>query len=244
MRTKKRMLGILMTASMLLGLAPATAYAEESYNIWVKGVQITSENANNVLGDKSVSYDADTQTLTLDDAKIRHKVADVNSCPAAIWCEGDLNIVLDGESKIDVDVQAEDYDGFGIYTEGNLAISGDSLDVTVKAADGIDYAAGIYAQSPANYEADGVVFCYDIADLPEVLKPYEDKQIFVSGGGTIYEQLLPQCETAYVTKIYEAYEADTFFPDLDSNPEWELAEKGEMQEENGVQFSFDIYRRK
>ena len=91
-----------------------------------------------------------------------------------------------------------------------------------------------------NYEADGVVFCYDLADLPEVLKPYEDKQIFVSGGGTIYEQLLPQCETAYVTKIYEAYEADTFFPDLDSNPEWELAEKGEMQEENGVQFSFDI----
>ena len=44
--------------------------------------------------------------------------------------------------------------------------------------------------------------------------------------------------------VYEAYEADTFFPDLDANPEWELAEKGEMQEENGVQFSFDIYRRK
>ena len=95
-----------------------------------------------------------------------------------------------------------------------------------------------------NYEAEGVVFCYDLADLPEVLKPYEDKQIFVSGGGTIYEQLLPQCETAYVTKIYASYEADTVFPDLDENPEWELAEKGEMQEENGVQFSFDIYRRK
>ena len=95
-----------------------------------------------------------------------------------------------------------------------------------------------------NYEAEGVVFCYDLADLPEVLKPYEDKQIFVYGGGTIYEQLLPQCETAYVTKIYASYEADTVFPDLDENPEWELAEKGEMQEENGVQFSFDIYKRK
>ena len=95
-----------------------------------------------------------------------------------------------------------------------------------------------------NYEADGVVFCYDLTDLPEVLKPYEDKQIFVSGGGTIYEQLLPQCETAYVTKIYASYEADTVFPNLDEDPEWELAEKGEMQEENGVQFSFDIYRRK
>ena len=78
----------------------------------------------------------------------------------------------------------------------------------------------------------------------EILKEYADKQIFVAGGGTIYEQMLSQCETAYVTKIYEAYEADTVFPDLDAHPDWELAEKGEMQEENGVQFSFDIYRKK
>lgn len=95
-----------------------------------------------------------------------------------------------------------------------------------------------------DYAAEGVVFCHDLADLPEVLKPYEDKQIFVAGGGTIYKQLLSQCEKAYVTKIYETYEADTVFPNLDENPEWELAEKGEMQEENGVKFSFDIYRKK
>lgn len=94
------------------------------------------------------------------------------------------------------------------------------------------------------YEAEGVVFCHDIKDLPEVLAPYQEKQIFVSGGGTIYEQLLPQCEKAYVTKIYSTYPADTFFPNLDENPDWELAEKGEMQEENGVKFSFDIYRKR
>ena len=88
------------------------------------------------------------------------------------------------------------------------------------------------------------MFCHDIADLSEVLKPYEDKQIFVAGGGTIYKQLLPQCEKAYVTKIYNTYPADTVFPDLDEDPAWELAEKGEMQEENGVKFSFDIYAKK
>lgn len=95
-----------------------------------------------------------------------------------------------------------------------------------------------------NYEAEGIVLCHGIDELPEVLKAYEDKQIFIAGGGTIYEQLLPLCETAYVTKIYETYEADTVFPNLDENPAWELAEKGELQEENGVQFSFDIYRKK
>ena len=88
------------------------------------------------------------------------------------------------------------------------------------------------------------MLCHGIDELPELLKEYADKQIFVAGGGTIYKQLLPLCETAYVTKIYEAYEADTHFPDLDEDPAWELAEKGEVQEENGIRFSFDIYKKK
>ena len=94
------------------------------------------------------------------------------------------------------------------------------------------------------YEAEGVVLCHDLADLPELLKAYEGKQVFVAGGGSIYAQLLPQCEKAYVTKIYNTYPADTTFPNLDENPQWELAEKGEVQEENGVKFSFDVYKKK
>ena len=33
-------------------------------------------------------------------------------------------------------------------------------------------------------------------------------------------------------------------PNLDEKPEWTLTEKGEVQEENGVKFSFDIYEQK
>ena len=67
---------------------------------------------------------------------------------------------------------------------------------------------------------------------------------FVIGGGSIYEQLLPQCKKAYITKIYDKFSADTYFPNLDEKPEWTLTEKGEVQEENGVKFSFDIYEQK
>lgn len=94
------------------------------------------------------------------------------------------------------------------------------------------------------YTAEGVVLCHDMAELPELLKGYADKKIFVAGGGTIYAQLLPQCERAYVTRIRESYPADTVFPNLDENPDWVLAEEGELQEENGVRFSFDVYKRK
>ena len=95
-----------------------------------------------------------------------------------------------------------------------------------------------------DYQAEGVVLCHDLAELPAVLENYAGKQVFVAGGGTVYAQLLPQCERAYVTKIYQTYPADTAFPNLDENPDWELEEKGEMQEEKGVRFSFDVYIKK
>lgn len=95
-----------------------------------------------------------------------------------------------------------------------------------------------------DYAAEGVVLCHGIEELPAVLQEYPAQQIFVAGGGTVYQQLLPQCERAYVTKIYHSYPADTVFPNLDENPEWEIEEKGEMQEEKGVAFSFDVYKRK
>lgn len=67
---------------------------------------------------------------------------------------------------------------------------------------------------------------------------------FVIGGGSVYRALLPHCETAYITKIMSTYEADTFFPDLDADPAWRVAEREEQLEENGLRFQYFTYRRK
>lgn len=95
-----------------------------------------------------------------------------------------------------------------------------------------------------HYAAEGVVLCHSIEELAAALKEYPKQKIFVAGGGTVYRQLLPQCERAYVTKINHTYPADTTFPNLDENPEWELEQKGEAQEEGGITFSFDVYKKK
>ena len=145
-RTKKRMLGILMTASMLLGLVPATAYAEESYNIWVDGVKVTSENADAVPVDGGkVSYDADRNILTLKNAKISYTVTDGN-CPAAIWSEGSLGIELIGDNKITVEDNSWYGDVYGIYGCGDLILSGGSLDVSVNGDTEEGYAAAVYTE--------------------------------------------------------------------------------------------------
>ncbi len=94
------------------------------------------------------------------------------------------------------------------------------------------------------YPAEGVTLCHSLEELLRALAAYREEEIFVIGGGSVYRQLLPKCKKAYITKIYDTFPADTFFPDLDKDAAWTLTQKGEVQEENGVKFSFDIYEQK
>lgn len=67
---------------------------------------------------------------------------------------------------------------------------------------------------------------------------------FVIGGASVYRALLDRCAIAYVTKIEAAFPAaDCWFPDLDSRPEWRVAEESGPQEENGVSFRYVTYQR-
>ena len=67
---------------------------------------------------------------------------------------------------------------------------------------------------------------------------------FVIGGTSVYRQLLPWCDTAYVTKIDRAFPADCHFPDLDQDPEWERTEESAPLEQDGIVYRYVTYRRK
>ena len=70
------------------------------------------------------------------------------------------------------------------------------------------------------------------------------ERAFVIGGGTVYRRMLPYCERAYVTKVHATPESDTFFPDLDADGAWELAEVLQSGEENGIGYEMCLYTRK
>ena len=71
----------------------------------------------------------------------------------------------------------------------------------------------------------------------------EDERVFVIGGGSIYRQMLPMCDRAYITKVHCTPASDTFFPDLDESPEWKLTELLESGEESGVAYEMCLYER-
>lgn len=78
---------------------------------------------------------------------------------------------------------------------------------------------------------------HSVNSLLKKLSKYKDEDIFVIGGESIYRQLLPYCDTAYVTKIEYTYDADAHFPNLDKDEEWKL-----VKESNEFTYFDIIYR--
>ncbi|WP_285825274.1 dihydrofolate reductase [Schaedlerella arabinosiphila] len=95
-----------------------------------------------------------------------------------------------------------------------------------------------------NYQVKGALAVHTMEELLEHLKGYASEEIFIIGGESIYRQFLPYCDTAYVTKIDHAYDADTHFPNLDEMPEWEMTEAGGEQTSFDLEFVFTKYERK
>lgn len=70
----------------------------------------------------------------------------------------------------------------------------------------------------------------------------DSDSLWVIGGGSVYTALLSRCKRVYLTKVdTAAKEADTFFPNLDKLPAWEVAHVGETVEENGLTYCFMEY---
>ena len=64
------------------------------------------------------------------------------------------------------------------------------------------------------------------------------------GGTSVYEQMLPYCDVAHVTKIDHSYEADAYFPNLDADPEWEITADSDEQYYFDLTYQFLKYERK
>ena len=58
------------------------------------------------------------------------------------------------------------------------------------------------------------------------------------------KQMLPFCDTAYITKVHTTTGCDTYFPNLDEMEDWYLADILLTGEENGIAYEMLLYRRK
>ena len=89
---------------------------------------------------------------------------------------------------------------------------------------------------------DGALVVHSTGEALDAAEDFE--QCFVIGGASVYMQFFNYLERVYVTKIDIEPQSDSFFPNLDRNPEWECVSQEPWEEEDGIRYCFCTYEKK
>ena len=85
-----------------------------------------------------------------------------------------------------------------------------------------------------------------VSSIPQALEMVKDEEeVFIMGGGMVYEQFLPLADRLYLTRIGKCFEADTYFPYINFE-EWDLADLEVIDDDPSVDYSyrFELWERK
>ena len=88
----------------------------------------------------------------------------------------------------------------------------------------------------------GAVVCDYMVKLAALITNFRSDDVYVIGGGSMYRQLLPFCDTAYITKMRFDGGADTFIPNIDELSAWTIESESDIRECDGIKYSFVTYR--
>ena len=95
-----------------------------------------------------------------------------------------------------------------------------------------------------NTNMEGQAEFMDLTDAMLYLIYNKNDDIFIIGGGKIYEELLPMCNRIYVTKIFKDHDqVDTYFPNLDKFDKWAPAACSDIRQQGDLTYQFWQYDR-
>jgi len=95
-----------------------------------------------------------------------------------------------------------------------------------------------------NYEVKDAIVVHSVEEALEAFKEYNEEDVYCIGGESVYRAFLPYCNLAHVTCIEKAYDADTYFPNLDKDEEWYVAADSDEQTYFDLTYCFKMYKRK
>ena len=87
----------------------------------------------------------------------------------------------------------------------------------------------------------GAITVRSVEELKTVLREFNDEDVFVIGGASIYNLLMDYCDKAYITKIRAHEPADTYIRNIEKQGNWTKTSESEVMHENGIDFSFCVF---
>lgn len=94
-----------------------------------------------------------------------------------------------------------------------------------------------------DYVNDSCIVCCGVEELEREIEKYDDENIFISGGEMIYKLFAKKCKNVYVTKIFDVFDADKHFPNMDEDENYRITWESEVFEENNTEYQFVKYER-
>ena len=94
------------------------------------------------------------------------------------------------------------------------------------------------------FDPQGAIKVKGTDELYRIISGYDKDDVYVIGGSEIFLLLFDKCDKALVTKIDAVFDADTFFPDLDKDPQWQITACSETIHDAGYDMRFVTYTRK
>lgn len=105
----------------------------------------------------------------------------------------------------------EDLQHFRAITAGHPVIMGENTFYSIGRP--LPQRVNIVLTKKPDLVLSGCVVCHSIEEAIEEAKKGEQEEIFIIGGGQVYQQAIRFADKLYLTIVEGNYEADTYFPD-------------------------------
>ena len=154
----------------------------------------------------------------------------------------DNNWAIGRKGKLLVSIP-NDMKHFREETTGKVVVFGRKTLDTFPQSQPLANRTNIILSANKGFTVKGATVVPSLESLLEELKKYDDEDIYVIGGDSVYKQLLPYCKVAHVTKIDHEFDADTYFPNLDHDPDWQITAESDEQTYFDLPYTFLKYER-
>ena len=154
----------------------------------------------------------------------------------------DKNWAIGKENKLLVSIP-QDMKFFRETTMGKVVVMGRKTLESFPGGQPLKKRTNIVITRDKSYSVKDAIVVHSVEEALEEIKNYNSEDVYVIGGDSIYRQMLPYCHVAHVTKINHAYEADTYFPNLDEKEEWLVTGVSDEQTYFNLEYEFVRYER-
>jgi len=156
----------------------------------------------------------------------------------------DSNWAIGNKGKLLVSIPADQKDNFRAKTLNKTIIYGRKTLETFPQQIVLPKRRNIILSTKPDYTVRNAEVAHSKEEALRLVENENSDDVFIIGGATVYKDFLDVCDTAIVTFIDKEYEADAYFPNLDKDPEWELADESEEQVYFDITYTYRTYVRK